>query len=163
METSPDQAPATSAVAFFKWCKQYLQQRGWGRFDEAAARYLRQWGLVTRGEDINIGSANKLLLDAVPQARITKARLIEAASQGDDAGEAEWVLPAGTNLRGQPTYLMRTILSDRWVNGTVEFLTTTEPTWEPAANLPSNEITQYRRRVRRRTEGIYIEVEAQQD
>ncbi|KAG2896327.1 hypothetical protein PC129_g12155 [Phytophthora cactorum] len=62
--------------------------------NEAAARYLRNWGLIQR----DTGDAIKRLLDAVPQTRITKARLIEAAAKGDDAGEQEWVLPSGVDL-----------------------------------------------------------------
>ncbi|ETK73941.1 hypothetical protein L915_19178 [Phytophthora nicotianae] len=63
---------------------------------------------------------HKRLLDAVPKARITKDRLIEAAVLGDDAGEAERVLPTGTDLSGQPTYQMQTILADRRINGRVQ-------------------------------------------
>ncbi|ETI51446.1 hypothetical protein F443_05183 [Phytophthora nicotianae P1569] len=99
-----------------------------------------------------LDEAIKRLLDAVPKSRITKSRLIEAAALGDDAGEAEWVLPTGTNLRGLPTYQMRTILADRRINGRVQFLTSWEPTWEPAVNLHSNKIRMYRRRQRHRVD-----------
>ncbi|ETP27512.1 hypothetical protein F442_23212 [Phytophthora nicotianae P10297] len=116
---------------------------GWGRLDEAAARYLRTWVHVQQG-NASTAEATKRLLDAVPKPRITKSRLIEAAALGDDAGEAEWVLPTGTDLRGLPTYQMRTILADCRINGRVQFLTSWEPTWEPAVNLPSNEIRIYR-------------------
>ncbi|KAE8908500.1 hypothetical protein PF003_g8080 [Phytophthora fragariae] len=92
--------------------------------------------------------------------RLTKARLIEAAAKGDDAGEAEWVLDAGIDLSGRPTYQMDTILDDRKENGRVVFLTKWEPTWEPASNLPSGEIKKYRQRKRRKVEKTYIEAEA---
>ncbi|KAG2768445.1 hypothetical protein PC129_g12155 [Phytophthora cactorum] len=91
---SADQAPPNAFFSFFEWCQEHLRQRGWGCLDEAAARYLRNWGLIQR----DTGDAIKRLLDAVPQTRITKARLIEAAAKGDDAGEQEWVLPSGVDL-----------------------------------------------------------------
>ncbi|ETP27584.1 hypothetical protein F442_23140 [Phytophthora nicotianae P10297] len=103
------------------------------------------------------------LLDAVPQARITNPRLIDAARQGDDAGEAEWVLPAGVSSTAQPTYQMRTILDNRRENGRVLFLTAWEPTWEPAANLPSGELRKYLQRKRRKVERAYIEAEAEEE
>ncbi|KAE8985272.1 hypothetical protein PF010_g17065, partial [Phytophthora fragariae] len=90
----------------------------------------------------------------------TKARLIEAAAKGDDAGEAEWVLDAGIDLSGRPTYQMDTIVDDRKENGRVVFLTKWEPTCEPASNLPSGEIKKYRQRKRRKVEKTYIEAEA---
>ncbi|POM68193.1 Hypothetical protein PHPALM_15677 [Phytophthora palmivora] len=102
-------------------------------------------------------------LRELPQARITKARLIETVAQGEDAGEAEWVLPSGTDLSGQPTYQMRTILDDRRVDGRVVFLTSWEPTWDPTVNLPSNEIKKYRKRKRTQVERAYIEAEAHED
>ncbi|POM64601.1 LOW QUALITY PROTEIN: Hypothetical protein PHPALM_19849 [Phytophthora palmivora] len=68
---------------------------------------------------------------------ITKGRLIEAAAQGEVSGEAVLVLPSGTDLSGQPTF---TILDGRRVDGKVVFLTSSEPTWEPAVNLPANEV-----------------------
>ncbi|KAG7387009.1 hypothetical protein PHYPSEUDO_014885 [Phytophthora pseudosyringae] len=80
---STEQAPPTAFKIFFAWCKQQLAQRGWGRLDEAAARYLRTWGLASTSQSSNTGGAIKRLLDAVPHARITKTRLIEAALQGD--------------------------------------------------------------------------------
>ncbi|ETM97781.1 hypothetical protein PPTG_19998 [Phytophthora nicotianae INRA-310] len=86
---------------------------------EAAARYLRNWALIQRDDTSSPSDPIKRLLDAVPQSRITKARLIEAATKGDDAGEQEWVLPSGVDLRGLPTYQMRTILDDQRVNGRV--------------------------------------------
>ncbi|KAE9033309.1 hypothetical protein PR001_g7998 [Phytophthora rubi] len=156
----PTDTPPGAFKAFFKWCQGHLRKRGWGRLDEATARYLRTWGLIQRGTGSTVGEAIKRLLDAVPQARITKARLIEAAAKGDDAGEAEWVLDAGIDLSGRPTYQMDTILDDRKENGRVVFLTKWEPTWEPASNLPSGEIKKYRQRKRRKVEKTYIEAEA---
>ncbi|ETK73951.1 hypothetical protein L915_19168, partial [Phytophthora nicotianae] len=141
----------------------HLRQRGWGRLDEAAARYLRNWALIQRDDTSSPSDAIKRLLDAVPQSRITKARLIEAATKGDDAGEQEWVLPSGVDLRGLPTYQMRTKLDDQRVNERVVFLTSWEPTWEPASNLPSSEIMKYRKRKRRKVERAYIEAEAEED
>ncbi|KAG3044611.1 hypothetical protein PI125_g27184, partial [Phytophthora idaei] len=149
---SADQAPPNAFFSFFEWCQEHLCQRGWGRLDEAATRYLRKWGLIQRDDTSSTGDAIKRLLDAVPQARITKARLIEAAAKGDDAGEQKWVLPSGVDLRGLPTYQMRTILDDRRIDGRVVFLTSWEPTWEPAANLPSSEIKKYRKRKRLKVE-----------
>ncbi|ETO84108.1 hypothetical protein F444_01959 [Phytophthora nicotianae P1976] len=64
-----------------------------GGVDQEAARFLRSWDLIQRGSTIDVAGAIRRLLDAVPQARITKPRLIEAARQGSDAGEAKWVLP----------------------------------------------------------------------
>ncbi|ETL83897.1 hypothetical protein L917_16220 [Phytophthora nicotianae] len=103
-------APPTNTTAFFKWCQQHLQNRGWGRLDQEATRFLRSWGLIQRGSTIDVAGAIRRLLDAVPQARITKPRLIEAARQGSDAGEAEWVLPGGVTLTAQPTYQMITAM-----------------------------------------------------
>ncbi|ETP42927.1 hypothetical protein F442_10200 [Phytophthora nicotianae P10297] len=148
---STDTALPTAFPAFFKWCQAHLRARGWGHLDEAAARYLRTWVHVQQG-NASTAAAIKRLLDAVPKSRITKSRLIEAAALGDDAGEAEWVLPTGTDLRGLPTDQMRTILADRRINGRVQFLTSRVPTWEPAVNPPSNEIHIYRRRQRHRVE-----------
>ncbi|ETL93579.1 hypothetical protein L917_08288, partial [Phytophthora nicotianae] len=51
-----------------------------------------------RDDTSSPSDAIKRLIDAVPQSRITKARLIEAATKGDDAGEQEWVLPSGVDL-----------------------------------------------------------------
>ncbi|ETP28191.1 hypothetical protein F442_22521 [Phytophthora nicotianae P10297] len=150
-------APPTNTTDFFKWCQQHLQERGWGRLDQEAARFLRSWGLIQRGSTIDVAGAIRRLLDAVPQARITKPRLIEVARQGSDADEAEWLLPGGVTLTAQPTYQMRTILDDRRVNGRVVFLTAWEPTWEPATNLPSGELRKYRQRKRRKVERAYIE------
>ncbi|KAG7391823.1 hypothetical protein PHYPSEUDO_003443 [Phytophthora pseudosyringae] len=67
------------------------------------------WGLTSTSQSSNTGGAIKRLLDAVPHARITKAHLIEAAHQGDDAGETEWALTSGVDLSGRPTYLMRAL------------------------------------------------------
>ncbi|KAG6609601.1 uncharacterized protein IUM83_00990 [Phytophthora cinnamomi] len=103
------------------------------------------------------------MLDAATHPRITKARLEEAARQGEDAGEAEWILPTGIDLQRKPTYRVRTILEDRPVNGPVEFLTTWEPTWEPVSNVPSGGIKKYRQRKRRKAERAYIEAEAAED
>ncbi|POM79672.1 Hypothetical protein PHPALM_2597 [Phytophthora palmivora] len=149
VQTTTD-APPTAFYAFFQWCQQHLRERG-------------TWGHIERGNTSNVGDVVKRLLDAVPQARITKARLIETVAQGEDAGEAEWVLPSGTDLSGQPTYQMHTILDDRRVDGRVVFLTSWEPTWEPAVNLPSNDIKKYRKRKRTQVERAYIEAEAQED
>ncbi|OWZ09684.1 hypothetical protein PHMEG_00017580 [Phytophthora megakarya] len=129
----------------------------------AAARYLKTWGLTSTSPSPNTGRSNKRILDAIPHARITKAHLIEAAHQGDDAGEEEWVLPTGVDLSGQPTYQMRTILDDVRVNGKTLFLTSCEPTLEPADNLPSNEIKKYHQRKRRKVERAYIEAEASEE
>ncbi|ETL48048.1 hypothetical protein L916_02297, partial [Phytophthora nicotianae] len=116
-----------------------------------------------RDDTSSPSGAIKRLLDAVLQSRITKARLIETATKGDDADEQEWVLPSGVDLRGLPTYQMRTILDDQRVNGRVVFLTSWEPTWEPACNLPSNEVKKYRKRKRRKVERPYIEAEGEED
>ncbi|KAE9118873.1 hypothetical protein PF010_g8066 [Phytophthora fragariae] len=86
------------------WCQEHLRKRGWGRLDEATARYLRRQSLVQRRTGSTVSEVFKRLLDAVPQARITKDRLIEAASKGDDAGEAEWVVDAEIDLSGRPIY-----------------------------------------------------------
>ncbi|ETP25188.1 hypothetical protein F441_01918 [Phytophthora nicotianae CJ01A1] len=83
----------TNTTAFLKWYQQHLQEHGWCRLDQEAARFLRSWDLIQRGSTIDVAGAIRRLLDAVPQARITKPRLIEAARQGSDAGEAKWVLP----------------------------------------------------------------------
>ncbi|KAG3065240.1 hypothetical protein PI124_g15278 [Phytophthora idaei] len=160
---SADQAPPNAIFAFYEWCQEHLRQRGWGRLDEAAARYLRNWALIQRDDTSSTGDAIKRLLDAVPQARTTKACLIEAAAKSDDAGEQEWVLPSGVDLRGLPTYQMRTILDDQRIDGRVVFLTSWEPTWEAAANLPSSEIKKYRKRKRLKVERAYIEAEAEED
>ncbi|ETP53176.1 hypothetical protein F442_01897 [Phytophthora nicotianae P10297] len=158
-------APPTNTTAFFKWCQQHLQECGWGRLDQEAARFffLRSWGLIQRGSTIDVAGTIRRLLDAVPQARITKPRLIEAARQGSDAGEAEWVLPGGVFLTARPIYQMRTILDDRRVNGRVVFLTAWESTWEPATNLPSGGLRKYRQRKRRKVERAYIEAEAKEE
>ncbi|KAG2789927.1 hypothetical protein PC129_g18753 [Phytophthora cactorum] len=160
---SADQAPPNAFFAFLEWCQEHLHQRGWGCLDKAAARYLRNWGLIQRDDTSSTGDAIKRLLDAMPQARITKACLIEAAVKGDDAGEQEWVLPSGVDLRSLPTYQMRTILDDQRIDGRVVFLTSWEPTWEPAANLPSSEIKTYHKRKRLKVERAYIEAAAEED
>ncbi|KAG6617160.1 uncharacterized protein IUM83_04769 [Phytophthora cinnamomi] len=85
--------------------------------------------------------AIKRSFDAVAHARITKARLIDAALQGDDTGEAEWVLPPDVDLRGRPTYQMKTILDHVRVNGRTLFLTSWEPTLETTENLPSGKLS----------------------
>jgi hypothetical protein len=121
------------------------------------------WGLTSTSQSSDTGSAIKRLLDAVPHARITKALLIEAALQGDDAGETEWVLPSGVDLSGRPTYQMRTILDVVRVNGKTLFLTSCEPTLEPAENLPSGEVSSYRRRKRRKVKRAYIAAEAAEE
>ncbi|ETI48609.1 hypothetical protein F443_07390 [Phytophthora nicotianae P1569] len=128
---STDTALPTAFPAFFKWCQAHLRARGWGRLDEAAARYLRTWVHLQQG-NASTAEAIKRLLGAVPKSRVTKSRLIEAAALGDDAGEAEWVLPTGTDLR---RHQMRTILADRRINGRVQFLTSWEPTWEPVVSV----------------------------
>ncbi|GMF46048.1 unnamed protein product [Phytophthora fragariaefolia] len=161
--TNTDQAAPTSFNDFFKWCQQHLKERGWGRLDEAAARYLRAWGLASTSNTTDTGCAIKRLLDAVPHARITKARLVDAALQGDDAGETEWVLPSEVGLHGRPTYQMRSMLSHTRVNGRTLLLTSWEPTYEPAGNLPSGEINQYRRRRHHLVERTFIEAEAKED
>ncbi|EGZ25274.1 hypothetical protein PHYSODRAFT_297009 [Phytophthora sojae] len=102
------------------------------------------WGHIQRGTSLSVGAAIKRLLDA--------ALLVHAAAQGDDAGEAEWMLPAGVDLSGRPTYQMRTILDDMKKDGRVVVLTTWEPTWKPTENLPSAEIKKYRQRKRRKVE-----------
>ncbi|KAG3010321.1 hypothetical protein PC119_g13584 [Phytophthora cactorum] len=159
-----DQGPPNAFFAFFEWCQQHLRQRGWGRLDEAAPRYLRSWGFIQRDDTSSIEGAIKRLLDAAPHARITKARLSEAAALGGDAGEKEGVLPSGVDLRGLPTYQTCTILDDQRVNvGGGGFLTSWEPTFEPAANLPSSEIKKYRPCKRRKVERAYIEAEAKED
>ncbi|OWZ00196.1 hypothetical protein PHMEG_00028673 [Phytophthora megakarya] len=61
------------------------------------------------------------------------------------------------------TYQMRTILDDVRVNGKTLFLTSREPTLEPAENLPSNEIKKYCQRKRCKVERVYVEVEASED
>jgi hypothetical protein len=88
---------------------------------------------------------------------------METAAQGDDAGETEWVLPTGVDLSGRPTYQIRTILDERRINGRVVFLTSWEPTYEPAENLPSNEIKKFRKRKRKQVERAYIEAEAHEE
>ncbi|KAE9091071.1 hypothetical protein PF010_g18333 [Phytophthora fragariae] len=136
-DPSTDQAPPPSGFkTFFDWCQQQLQRRGWGRLDEAAARYLRTWGLTSSNSTFDTGHAIKRLLLAVPYACITKDRLVEAARQGEDAVEAEWVLPSGVDFSGRPTCQMKTILDDVRVNGKTLFLTSWEPTLEPPENLP---------------------------
>ncbi|KAG3085437.1 hypothetical protein PI125_g19235 [Phytophthora idaei] len=117
-----DQGPLNAFFAFFEWCQQHLRQRGWDRLDEAAARYLRNWSFIQRDHTSNTGDAIMRLLDAVPQVHITKARLSEAAAQGDDTGEQKWMLPSGVDLRGLPTCQMRTIPDDQRGNGRVVFL-----------------------------------------
>ncbi|GMF41345.1 unnamed protein product [Phytophthora fragariaefolia] len=120
--TNTDQTAPISFKDFFKWCQQHLKERGWGRLDEAAARYLRTWGLASTSNTTDTGRAIKRLLDAVPHARISKGRLDDAALQGDDAGEIEWVLPSEVDLHGRPTYQMRSIQSHTRVNGRTLFL-----------------------------------------
>ncbi|OWZ17239.1 hypothetical protein PHMEG_0008844 [Phytophthora megakarya] len=81
--TSPNVStttPPSAFYAFFPWCQNHLIERGWGRLDEEAAGYLRSWGLIQTGVAPDVGASIKRLLDAVPVARITKARLIEAAA-----------------------------------------------------------------------------------
>ncbi|OWY90502.1 LOW QUALITY PROTEIN: hypothetical protein PHMEG_00041348 [Phytophthora megakarya] len=119
---------------------------------------MKTWGLTSTSPSPNTGHSIKRLLDAIPHARITKACLIEAAFQGDDAGEEEWVLPTGVDLNH-----MRTILDDVRVNGKTLFLTSCEPTLKPAENLPSNVIKKYRQRKRRKVERSYIEAEASEE
>ncbi|KAG2813918.1 hypothetical protein PC118_g13810 [Phytophthora cactorum] len=58
---------------------------------------------------------------------------------------------------------MRTILDDQRIDGRVVFLTSWEPTWEPAANLPSSKIKKYRKRKSLKVERAYIEAEADED
>ncbi|POM64761.1 Hypothetical protein PHPALM_19670 [Phytophthora palmivora] len=85
---------------------------------------------------------------------MNEVRLIEAAAQGQDAGEANWcchLIPTGAiNLRTRCN-----ILDDRRVDGKVVFLTSLEPTWEPAVILPSNEIKKFRKRKRSQVERIH--------
>nr|KAE8930052.1 hypothetical protein PF009_g19844 [Phytophthora fragariae] len=134
---APIKPPPSGFKTFFDWCQQQLQRRGWGRLDEAAARYLRTWGLTSSNSTFDTGHAIKRLLLAVPYACITKDRLVEAARQGEDAVEAEGVLPSGVDFSGRPTCQMKTILDDVRVNGKTLFLTSWEPTLEPPENLPS--------------------------
>ncbi|KAG2769567.1 hypothetical protein PC116_g1493 [Phytophthora cactorum] len=63
---SADQAPPDAFFTFLEWCQEHLRQRGWGRLDEAAARYLRNWALIQRDDTSSTGDAIKRLLDAVP-------------------------------------------------------------------------------------------------
>ncbi|KAG2769564.1 hypothetical protein PC129_g14202 [Phytophthora cactorum] len=58
---------------------------------------------------------------------------------------------------------MRTILDDQRIGGRVVFLTSWEPTWEAAANLPSSEIKKYRKHKHLKVERAYIEAEAEED
>ncbi|OWY90786.1 hypothetical protein PHMEG_00040929 [Phytophthora megakarya] len=156
--TQVDPAPPTAFKPFFEWCKLHLKQREWGRLDEAAARYLENFGLILRDPSETPGGAIKRLLDAVLQARITKDRLIAAAAQVEDAGKQ-----TGVDLAGRPIYQMRTILDHRRINGRVVFLTSWEPTWEPATNLPSAEVKKYRKRRRNKVERKFIEAEAHEE
>ncbi|ETK73939.1 hypothetical protein L915_19182 [Phytophthora nicotianae] len=112
-----DQALPNAFFAFFEWCQ---EQRWWDRLDEAA-RYLRNWVLIRRNDTSCTADAINRSLDVVQQARITEARLIGAPAQNDDTCEHEWVLPFGMNRRGLPTFQMRTILDDEWVDGRVVF------------------------------------------
>ncbi|KAG4037658.1 hypothetical protein PC123_g26778 [Phytophthora cactorum] len=158
-----DQGPPNAFFAFFEWCQQHRRQRGWDRLDEAAARYLRNLSFIQRDHTSNTGDEIMRLLDAVPQARITKARLSEAAAQGDDTGEQKWILPSGVDLRGLPTYQMRTIPDDQRGNWRVVFLDIMEAHMEPVAKLPSREIKKYRQCERSKVERAYIEVEVKED
>ncbi|KAG2852042.1 hypothetical protein PC116_g13588 [Phytophthora cactorum] len=54
---------------------------------------------------------------------------------------------------------MRTILDDQRIDGRVVFLTSWEPTWEPAVS----EIKKYRKRKRLKVERTYIGAEAEED
>jgi len=147
--------------AIFAWCQKHLRKGV--RLNEEATRYLKTWALITYGSTSTTCDAIKRLLDALPLGRINKARLMETAAQGDDAGETEWVLPTGVDLSGRPTYQIRTILDERRINGRVVFLTSWEPTYEPAENLPSNEIKKFRKRKRKQVERAYIEAEAHEE
>ncbi|OWZ06794.1 hypothetical protein PHMEG_00020909 [Phytophthora megakarya] len=161
--TQVDAAPPTAFKPFFEWCKSHLKQRGWDRLDEAAVRYLKNFGLILRDPPETPGDAIKRLHDVVLQARITKDRLIAAAAQVEDAGETEWVLPAGVDLAGRPIYQMRTILDHRRINGRVVFWTSWEPTWEPTTNLPSAEVKKYRKRRRNKVERKFIVAQAHEE
>ncbi|OWZ16335.1 hypothetical protein PHMEG_0009874 [Phytophthora megakarya] len=160
--SSQPSAP-TAFKTFFEWCKLHLKQREWGRLDETSARYLKIFGLILRDPLETPGDAIKLLLDAVLRARITNDSLITAAAQVEDAGETEWTLPAGVDLAGRPIYQMRTILDHSSNNGRGVFLTSWEPTWELATNLPSAEVKKYRKRRRNRVERKFIEAEAHEE
>jgi hypothetical protein len=153
--------PPTTFKPFFAWCQKHLRKGV--RLNEEATRYLKTWALITYGSTSTTCDAIKRLLDALPLGRINKARLMETAAQGDDAGETEWVLPTGVDLSGRPTYQIRTILDERRINGRVVFLTSWEPTYEPAENLPSNEIKKFRKRKRKQVERAYIEAEAHEE
>jgi hypothetical protein len=113
--------PPTTFKPFFAWCQKHLRKGV--RLNEEATRYLKTWALITYGSTSTTCDAIKRLLDALPLGRINKARLMETAAQGDDAGETEWVLPTGVDLSGRPTYQIRTILDERRINGRVVFLT----------------------------------------
>ncbi|OWZ04407.1 hypothetical protein PHMEG_00023697 [Phytophthora megakarya] len=130
---------------------------------EAAARYLKRFGLILRNPLEAPDDAIKRLLDAVPQARITKDCLNAAAAQVEDDGETEWVLPAGVNLVGRHIYQMRSILNHRRINGRGVFLTSWEPTRDPITNLPSAEVKKYRKRRRIKVERQFIEAEAHEE
>ncbi|OWZ09107.1 hypothetical protein PHMEG_00018245 [Phytophthora megakarya] len=160
--TQVDSAPHRPKP-FLEWCKLHLKQRGWGRLDEAAGRYLEIFGLILRDPSETPGDAIKRQLDAVPQARITKDCLIAATAQVEDAGETEWVLPAGVDLAGRPIYQVRTILDHRHINERVVFLTSWEPTWEPATNPPSAQVKKYRKRRRINVDRQFIEAEAHEE
>ncbi|ETI29666.1 hypothetical protein F443_22976 [Phytophthora nicotianae P1569] len=156
-------APPTNTTAFLNGANSTFKNvDGVASTKRLPVFFLRSWGLIQRGSTIDVAGTIRRLLDAVPQARIAKPRLIEAARQGSDAGETEYML-GGVFLTARPIYQMRTILDDRRVNGRVVFLTAWESTWEPATNLPSGGLRKYRQRKRRKVERAYIEAEAKEE
>ncbi|RLN81271.1 hypothetical protein BBJ28_00019572 [Nothophytophthora sp. Chile5] len=153
--------PLPSIKPFFTYCISVLKaNKVKRRIDKATARYLHQCAIIAPVDFQDWGGVVQRVMLAVDRYKITKSALAAVLANPDHV-EVEWVLPAGIDQKGLPTYYLKRILaSKKEKNGKVLYLTDWEPTWEPISNLPMAEVRKFQKKRRRLTEKAYIETEA---